>query len=322
MGPDGCGTVADAIQAIEYATSIGAKVICCSWGVDKYSRALEDAIEAADASGIIVVAAAGNTSSDNDLSPVYPASYPCSNIISVAASDRNGDLASFSCWGANSVDIAAPGDMILSTVPGNAYERKSGTSMAAPHVAGAAMLAWAHNPDSRYTDIISSIRRGAEPSPSLAGKVATSGRLNLLRMLEPDQPPEPDPNMHAVALTLNQGDFLHGDTLSLSASVGWGAQSPWPLCDSYLAVALPDGRLFFLKGGGGWSSAAEPFVSNFQVVDLEARIGSFAVPDNLPSGKYVWYAVLTAPRENPFRAASWTSNLGQAPFAVQPAQSP
>lgn len=128
MGPYG-GTTETVIKAIEYAKRKGVKILNMSLGNSSYDAALKDAI---DKSGCLVVAAAGNNGSNNDSSPIYPASFDSSNIISVAAIDNTGKLTSYSDYGVNSVDIAAPGDNILSTVPrrtqlGAAVESDTGT---------------------------------------------------------------------------------------------------------------------------------------------------------------------------------------------------
>jgi len=112
-----------------------------SWGSSASSVSLVNAIKAANDSDMLFVAAAGNNGSNNDVAPVYPASYGTPNIVSVAASTNWDELASFSNYGATSVDLAAPGEAILSTVTGNAYAVANGTSMATPYVSGTAMLA-------------------------------------------------------------------------------------------------------------------------------------------------------------------------------------
>ena len=322
MGPDGAGSLGGAVQAIDYAAKAGARVISCSWGLNVYSQALEDAIRAADAAGAIVVAAAGNSSSDNDAAPIYPSSSPSPNVISVAATDRNGNLAWFSCWGPQSVDIAAPGDEILSTVPGGGYRLMSGTSMAAPHVSGAAALAWARTPGASNTEIISEILDGAETLAPLRGMVRTSGRLNLYRTLSPgtvEPPPVTDPDLHSVSLVLNGNAFSPGGRLELSAIVGAGAQSAHTVCDGYVAALLPGGRLFFLAPGGRWSPSPVPIATGLGVTDdMDAQVGAFPVTESLPSGPYAWYAVLTAPGAGPLDGASRTSNLAHTPFAVVP----
>ena len=113
----GFGTDADAISAIEYARTHGAQVINASWGGGGYDQMLKDEIDLAGASGILFVAAAGNFSANTDSSPFYPASYASSNIISVAATNSLDQLTSWSDFGVSSVDLAAPGDTVLSTVP-------------------------------------------------------------------------------------------------------------------------------------------------------------------------------------------------------------
>ena len=122
------------------------RVLNNSWGGGGFSQALAEAIDASEAADILFVAAAGNDALDNDLNPHYPSSYEHDSILSVASTDRNDAMSSFSQWGLTSVDLGAPGTTILSTVPGNAYSSYSGTSMATPHVAGAAALALSVNP--------------------------------------------------------------------------------------------------------------------------------------------------------------------------------
>ena len=138
INADGSGYLSDAIRAINYVTmmrtqyDVNVRVINASWGSSTFSAAMNTAIQAAGNAGIVFVAAAGNTATNNDTTPEYPANDTASNVISVAASDKNDNLASFSNYGASKVDVAAPGVTIYSTLPGNMYGAYSGTSMAAP----------------------------------------------------------------------------------------------------------------------------------------------------------------------------------------------
>lgn len=207
LAADGGGSVADAVKALHYAVAMGANVTSNSWGGGGYSQSLRDAIEEARKAGVIFVAAAGNTASDNDTAPHYPSNYDCDNIIAVAATDCNDQLASFSCYGFNSVDIGAPGVSILSTVPGGGYEYFSGTSMATPHVAGAAALLWARTPSIGYAEIVAALLQGAERISSLDGKVASGGRLNLLQALNPESdgtPPSPVADLSVVGARMSK----------------------------------------------------------------------------------------------------------------------
>ena len=113
----GFGNDGDAIQSIDYARTHGAKVINASWGGGAFNQLVKDAIDRAGADGIIFVAAAGNSTRNTDTSPFYPADYTSTNIISVAATNDRDQLASFSNWGPTTVDLAAPGDVVLSTAP-------------------------------------------------------------------------------------------------------------------------------------------------------------------------------------------------------------
>jgi len=186
----GSGTTADAIAAIDYATLIGASIMNNSWGGGAFSQALLDAINRAAAADILFVVAAGNNGSDNDLFPRYPSGYDAPNVVAVAATDRNDRLAAFSNYGLTSVDLGGPGVAILSTLPGGNYGTLSGTSMASPHVAGAAALLRAAAP---HIDVFQTKYRlllEAEPIPSLAGVTVTGGRLNAFRPIAvPDTTP-------------------------------------------------------------------------------------------------------------------------------------
>jgi len=180
LDANGSGTTANAVKAVNYATANGARLTNNSWGGGGYSSTLYNAINAARSAGVLFIAAAGNSGSST---ASYPAAYNLDNVISVAATDRNDALASFSNYGSSWVDLAAPGVSILSTVPGG-YSYYSGTSMATPHVAGVAALAWAYSPDATYAQVRDAILQGADAKASLAGKTATGARLNAFSTLQ------------------------------------------------------------------------------------------------------------------------------------------
>ncbi|HJQ28686.1 MAG TPA: S8 family peptidase [Rubrobacter sp.] len=187
LGPNG-GYTSDAVEALDYAVKNGVKISNNSWGGGGKSQALQDAIARADSAGHLFVTAAGNGGADgigdnNDVTPNYPANYPNSNIISVAATDSRDRLAAFSNFGVNTVDLAAPGVSILSTLPGNTYGNYSGTSMATPHVTGVAALIKSQNPTADDGAMKAQILQFAEKKPSLKNKVATGGRLNAYATL-------------------------------------------------------------------------------------------------------------------------------------------
>ena len=183
IGANGTGDVASAVLALRYATAMGARVTNNSWGDDQYSQALADAIAEADAHGDLFVAAAGNESNNNDFSPRYPAGFDLPNVISVGASDSTDHLAYFSNFGRGSVDLAAPGVSIYSTWPGKVYRSLSGTSMASPHVAGAAALVLAAHPSATAATIKALLLRTVDRPTGLSGTSATSGRLDAGNVL-------------------------------------------------------------------------------------------------------------------------------------------
>jgi|1048.fasta_scaffold18801_2 subtilisin family serine protease len=178
-GSEGSGSLEDAIKAIEYATNNGAQIMSNSWGGGGFSQAMFDAISRANDKGILFVAAAGNSGSDNDKKAQYPANYKLPNVLTVAATDSADKLASFSCYGATTVHLAAPGVKILSTTPGNKYASLSGTSMATPHVTGAAVLLKAAYPNMKAKELKAVLLDSVEKLAGLSGKVQTEGRLNI-----------------------------------------------------------------------------------------------------------------------------------------------
>lgn len=189
LGPNG-GYTSDAVEAIDYAVNEGVKISNNSWGGGGKSQALQDAIARAEASGHLFIAAAGNDGTNNDATPHYPSNYDNSNVISVAATDDSDALASFSNFGASTVDLAAPGVSILSTLPGNRYGSYSGTSMATPHVAGVAALLKSQNSSLGDGQLKARILRRAEAKQSLQGKTVTGGRLNAVKTLSTSTAPD------------------------------------------------------------------------------------------------------------------------------------
>ena len=178
IGPNGEGSTYGAIQAIQYAVKMGARVISASWGGSAYSAFLAQTIQNAQAAGVVFVAAAGNEGQNLRYSAVYPANIP--GVISVAATDANDQLAPFSNYGANEVMVAAPGVKIYSTYLNQGYTALSGTSMATPQVSGAIALALSVNPRLSPEQIRTSLCNTADPFP---GNAVQCGRINIGRFV-------------------------------------------------------------------------------------------------------------------------------------------
>ena len=212
LGPTG-GYLSDAVEALDYLTNLktryGVNVVASnnSWGGGGFSSSLQSAITRAANAGILFVAAAGNDGVNNDSTASYPSNYNTTagagydNVIAVAAIDRSGNLASFSNYGATTVDLGAPGVSINSTLPFNTYGSYSGTSMATPHVTGAAALYAASHPGATANAIRTALLNSAlaTPTASLAGKTVTGGRLNVSAM------PDVQPSLSINNVALNEG---------------------------------------------------------------------------------------------------------------------
>jgi subtilisin family serine protease len=221
LDQSGSGSLSDAIKAIQYARVNGAKIINASWGGGGFSSALQSAITQFITSGGLFVAAAGNEATNNDVTPSYPANYQ--GVISVGASTRTDTRASFSNYG-TSVDVFAPGQSILSTLPGNRYGSLSGTSMATPQVAGALALLWGQNPTLSATTIsqalINSTDNVLRASNSTHGRINVGAAATSLRASNPTTPPTTTPPTTPVSRSFGiQGNFAIADATAAGASV-------------------------------------------------------------------------------------------------------
>lgn len=225
LGPLG-GSTADAIECINYFTDlklnhgVNIKATNNSWGGGAYAETLRAAIESGGEADILFIAAAGNSGVDADSTPMYPAAYDLDTIVSVASTDRNDQLSIFSVgssnYGAVSVDLGAPGSDILSTVPGGGYASYSGTSMASPHVAGAAALLWSVNPDITALEMKAILMDSGDSIPALEGVTVSGKRLNLLSaMVDAD----PTPSFR-LSLTPRTQEIVAGESAQYALDIG------------------------------------------------------------------------------------------------------
>lgn len=163
--------VMNTVKAINYAVKMGAQIINYSGGGSLPNKLEMQAIREAGKKDILLIAAAGNNNSNTDIRKYYPANYPLNNIISVAATDELGELVSFSNYGVKSIDIAAPGKLIYSSLPKNSYGFMSGTSQATALVSGAVAALLKDMPIVRKKLILNKLLAQSKFNPSLKGKL-------------------------------------------------------------------------------------------------------------------------------------------------------
>lgn len=235
LGPNG-GLTSDAIKAIDYLTNLkrsGVNIVATnnSWGGGGFSQSLLNAINRAGDAGILFIAAAGNNRADNNRVANYPSNYVCTTparswdcVIAVASINSTGGLSSFSNYGATTVDIGAPGESILSTYASGQYATLSGTSMATPHVTGAAALCASIYPTITASQIRNAILNSVVPTTSLSGKTATGGRLNISNMASNCLNPGASAQATlTISNTILSGPAGTGVNLATSGGSGGGA---------------------------------------------------------------------------------------------------
>ena len=238
LSASGSGATAGAVSAVNYFTDAATRAAAAedfiatnnSWGGGGYSAQLQEAISRAAQKDILFIAAAGNSAANNDVQANYPTNYSTTAaagyeaVISVASITDTGVRSSFSNYGASTVDIAAPGSSIYSTLPNGGYGTYSGTSMATPHVTGAVALYAAEHPEASAAEIRAALLASVAATPSLAGLVATGGRLDIGAFLDvaPGLPGSPDLIAGSAATTAS---------LSASApqasSIDFGGDQDW-----------------------------------------------------------------------------------------------
>lgn len=274
------------IRAIEYTTLMGVKVSSNSWGGGPFNPAMRNAILATNS---LFVAAAGNGGNDgvgdnNDARPSYPASYDLGNIVAVAATDHNDGRARFSNFGRRSVDLGAPGGSILSTVPGNAFAVYSGTSMATPHVAGAAALLLAQDPTYTINELKDRLLRGVDPVDSLSGRTVTNGRLNARGSLT-----APLPLATGVTVEISPAgptSVPRGGALDILVTLRNNASVPLVVNELLFAKLLSTGKDYVLSGPTSLTRPAGSVLSQHF---------SFLVPNAAPLGRFRVFGQVTNP---------------------------
>ena len=302
LDASGSGTDSDAIEAIQYATAMGALATNNSWGGSDYSLTMQQAIEAAGAAGSGFIAAAGNDGTNNDVIPQYPCNFPVANIISVAATDSADVLAWFSCYGKTTVHLGAPGFQTYSTTKDGGYALNSGTSMATPHVTGAVGLLKAANPNLTFADIKTMLIATVDPLPSMTTKSISGGRLNLAKALVPAT----EASLKSTGLTIDDtlagnGDGVAspGETVNLLIPIKNVGAALAQSVSASLALTNPDPQVTITQstatyGDIAFNSTTNNTATPFTVV-ISAAKATVDVPltFTISSGSQTWTESLT-----------------------------
>ena len=274
----GSGSSLGGANSISYASAMGADISSNSWGGYGFSTTIRNAIRDAETVDHLVIAAAGNDNIDNDAIPHYPSSYDEPNVIGVASSTRTDGKSGFSNFGLTSVDLAAPGSSIRSTVVGGGYASFSGTSMATPHVAGAAALVAAIQPTYDYAQIKARLLDTVDPVAEFSGLSVTGGRLNAHDAVF--FPPPVDPT-----------DILVNDVVIQGSNAVVSYEIQTTVADEF--------ELALMKSSDGGAESATPLGSVMvsDPADLAIGVHSFTIPLGSGAGQ-VPLPGLGAPEDN------------------------
>ena len=221
LAANGAGSSADAIKCIDYMVGlknngVNLRILNNSWGGGAFSQAVYDSITASQNADMLFVVAAGNDAVDNDVNPYYPANYDHDSVLAVAGTNHTDGMYSDSQWGLTTVDIAAPGRNVYSTIPGNRYATFSGTSMATPHVAGVAALALSVNPELTTAELKELIMTTGDDNAATQGLTVTGKRLNAKNALDNA---DPTPGF-LIKATPGVQTIVAGDTATYSFDIG------------------------------------------------------------------------------------------------------
>lgn len=310
LGGSGGGSTSDAIKCVDYAVSMGAKILNNSWGGGGYSQALYDSINNARTAGVIFLAAAGNSGTDNDQRPFYPCNYNLDNVISVAALTRNNVLADFSNFGETTVDLAAPGESIYSTTANSdtSYAIFDGTSMATPHVSGVAALIKALYPAADLAELRDRILLGTVQAPGLVGMCTTGGRLDAYNSLTIS-------GSGIVQVSVNPAS---GDTLLASSTqpIFVSVSDLFPVINATVTGTISGGgSLTFLNNGvapdavasNGVYSANLAVPASTNPVTITITVSA---PGKVGGTNVVTYSVVPPPPNDNFTNASKIASAG------------
>jgi subtilisin family serine protease len=321
LGPFG-GANSDAVKCVDYSVQMGAHILNNSWGGGSYSQALFDSVANAQSNDVLFVVASGNSGLNNDIFPDYPSTFDLDNVVSVGAMDRFDRLADFSNYGKNSVDLVAPGVDIYMAGSGDPadqtgsnpvepdadYDTASGTSFAAPYVAGVAGLIKAAFPESTATEIKTRLLESVVKLSPYADKVATGGRLNAKQALEV----EPDGVLELSVDPPSQSVLLEGSdqiiTVRVSDLVG--------VNNATVQVVLPDGQVAdFLNDGVAPDIKPDDslYTYSFPVPAMVSEVTlniSATAPDKIGVSTQVVYGVVPPPTNDDFEDAIKVSSVG------------
>lgn len=317
----GSGSSADAIKCIDYLVGlknagVDVRISNNSWGGGGYSQAMADAITSSEEAGMLFVAAAGNSAVDNDSNPHYPSSYEHESVLSVASTTHTDAMSSFSQWGLVSVDLGAPGSAIVSTVPGGGYDSFSGTSMATPHVAGAAALALSVNPSLTTSELKALLMDSGDDNAALNGKTVSGKRLNVATALEQA---DPTPGFRLSPTPVSQ-EITAGETASytfeVSAIAGWNGDVDLTLSSDFDGAVLSTstvqpGDSFTLTApttaDTQWGSYSFTVAATSGELAKESSVSLYVFPQGMSEFDYSNTDTVDIPDNDPVGASSVTN---------------